>query len=222
MFIQPLQHLTIDQEKILKNYEDKWLKLISATDKVDKYAAAEAINVAYAIVGHEKPTIIFCESLYEAFEAILKQGMCRMESGVEYDLIKTTWNHIKNQINPEFTRLISQNSEQVKQRVYQYKNQIITQIRKQLDSKANQQQKKILTRSSFYIQPEVLASYGSKCDFCISELNCDYDYSIWQAFQSIVQNCGWIISLEKFVSAENNTANREKIVIICEVPQIDN
>ncbi|BAZ12645.1 hypothetical protein NIES4071_44770 [Calothrix sp. NIES-4071] len=220
MFTPPLHTLTLEQETIIKNYEAKWLKLISTDSTVDKNAAAEAINAAYAIVGEQKPTIIFCDSLYAAFRSILEQGMCRLESGVEYELIKKTWNYIKNQLNPEVTRLICQSNEEVQHRVSQYKKQIINQIRRQLDSEANQQQKKILIRSSIYIQPEVLASYGSQCDFCISELNCEYDYAIWQVFQSIVKNCGWIISLEKLVSTENNFVNREKLVIICEKPII--
>lgn len=218
MLSQPLQRLTIEQEAIIKNYEAKWLKLISTDNAIEKNAAVSAINAAYTIFGKSKPTIIFCDSTYDAFKIILEQGLCRLESGVEYDLINKVWNNIKNQLNPQVARLICQSNEQIKHKVSQYKSNIINKIRRQLDSEANEQQKKILIRSNIYIQPEVLVSYGSQCDFCISELNCEYDYATWEVFQSILQNCGWIISLEKLVSTENNSTNIEKVVIICEKP----
>ncbi|TWH54173.1 hypothetical protein [Dulcicalothrix desertica] len=218
MLTQPLQSLTLEQETIIKKYEAKWLKLIAANNAFDKNAAAEAINTAYTIFEKPKPTIIFCDSQYHAFKIVLEQGICKLESGVEYDLINKLWNGIKNQLNPQIARLICQSNEPIKQIISQYKSNTINQIRRQLDSEANEQQKKILIRSNTYIQPEILASYGSQCDFCISELSCEYDDKIWLVFQSILQNCGWIITLEKLVNSENGSLNREKIVIICEKP----
>lgn len=218
MLTQPLQSLTLEQETIIKDYEAKWLKLIAADNAIEKNAAVKAINAAYTIFEKPKPTIIFCNSPYDAFKIVLAQGLCRLESGVEYDLINKVWNGIKNQLNPQVTRLICQKNEQLKHKVSQDKSNILNQIRRQLDSEVNEQQKKMLIRSNIYIQPEILASYGSQCDFCISELNCEYDYATWEVFQSILQNCGWIIFLEKLLNTENDSLNIEKIVIICEKP----
>jgi hypothetical protein len=204
----------IVEQTIIEKYVHKWQEIILSTTAIDKKAAVEAINQAYAIIGYAQPTIIICDSLYDVFQAILDQGLCRLDSGIESYLIKKVWNQVKSQLNIETLRLIAHKNLQLKYQVKQYKSQIINQLRRQLHSQANQLQKKLLIRSRIYLQPEVLASYGSKSDFCISELNCEHDSVIWQAFQSIIQNCGWIISLEKFVS----TGNREKVVIICPAP----
>ncbi len=213
-----LENLTFEQEQEIEFYKAKWRKIILSTSEIDKYAAAEAIDSAYTFVGYGKPNIVFCNSPYAALSTIIEQGLCRLEYGVEYYLIQKNWDRIKSQLSQEVIRLVSQKHEKLKYLVNQYKNLLINQIRRQLDSQANQQQQKTLIRSSIYIQPEVLVSYGSKSDFCISVLNCDYDSIILQLFQSLIQNCGWIISLEKLVRNGHNSINFEKMVIICERP----
>ncbi len=55
-------------------------------------------------------------------------------------------------------------------------------------------------------------------DFCMSVFNCNYDPIDWQLLELLVQNCGWIISLEKLVSSGHNSTKFEKMVIICERP----
>uniref|UniRef100_UPI0035A2581C DUF6745 domain-containing protein n=1 Tax=Microseira wollei TaxID=467598 RepID=UPI0035A2581C len=47
------------------------------------------------------------------------------------------------------------------------------------------------------ISPEYLACYSSLFDFCISVLNCTCEPKIWQIFQSLAFDCGWIFTLEK-------------------------
>lgn len=205
--------MIVDQT-IIETYKHKWQEIILSTTAIDRKAAVEAINQAYTILGYAQPTIIICDSLYAALRTMLDQGSCRLDSGIEYYLIKKVWNQVKSQLNVDTLRLIAYNNLQLKYKVKQYKRQILNQLRRQLDSQANQLQKKLLIRTRIYLQPEVLASYGSQSDFCISELNCEHDSISWQAFQSIAQNCGWIISLEKFLSS----GNREKVVIICKPP----
>lgn len=209
--IKMIKILTFEQEQEIEFYLAKWRTIILSTSEIDKDAATKAIKSAYSFVGNEKPNIVFCKSPYTALTIILEQGLCRLESGVEYYLIKTIWNYIKTQLSQEVVRLVSQNNYKLQCKVNEYKNQIINQVRRQVDIRANQQQKILLRRSNIYIQPEVLASYASKSDFCISVLKCDYDSMIWQVFQLLIQNCGWIISLKKLV-------NNEKMVIICERP----
>lgn len=204
----------IVEQTIIEKYVHKWQEIILSTTAIDIKAAVEAINQAYVIVGYTQPTIIICDSLCAALRTMLNQGLCRLDSGIEYYLIHKVWNQVKSQLHVETLRLIAHKNLQLKYQVKQYKAPIINQLRRQLDSQANQLQKKLLIRSRIYLQPQVLASYGSKSDFCISELNCEHDSISWQAFQSIAQHCGWIISLEKFVS----TGNREKVVIICKAP----
>jgi len=217
-FIKMIKILAFEQDREIEFYLAKWRKIILSTTEIDQDAAAQAINSAYAFVGYDKPNIVFCHSLHAGLATILEQGLCRLECGVEYYLIQIIWNNIKSQLSQEVTLLVNQKNYQMQCQVNQYKIQMINQIRRQLDNQANQQQKKILIRSQLYIRPEVLISYASKSDFCISILNCDYDSIIWQVFQSLIKNCGWIISLEKLVSNDNNYSKWEKMVIICETP----
>ncbi|MBN3905503.1 MAG: hypothetical protein HWQ35_02605 [Nostoc sp. NMS1] len=134
--------MTLEQEKIIEAYEKKWRNIILSIEAINKNAAAEAINKAYASLGYIKPNIVFCNSPYAAFTIILEQGLCRLEYGVEYCLLFKIWDYIKRQLDGEIIRLICQKNEQLKHLINQYKNQLLNQIRRQLNEQANQQQKK--------------------------------------------------------------------------------
>jgi hypothetical protein len=41
---------------------------------------------------------------------------------------------------------------------------------------------------------EWASQQGGFLDYCISVLNCDYDQTRWQLFQTLVQECGWILA----------------------------
>lgn len=47
------------------------------------------------------------------------------------------------------------------------------------------------------IVAELSACHGSWVDFCIGVLNLEYDRSLYSAFKSLVENCGWIYPFEK-------------------------
>lgn len=56
------------------------------------------------------------------------------------------------------------------------------------------------------IYPELgAAEDGFLFDFCICALNCSYEPSKWELFQSLTKDCGWTVPLEK-------------IVIVCDRP----
>lgn len=46
------------------------------------------------------------------------------------------------------------------------------------------------------MRPELWDRDGVTIDFCISELNCDYDHQTWEVFQALTQNCGFIFPHE--------------------------
>ena len=46
------------------------------------------------------------------------------------------------------------------------------------------------------MRPELWDRDGVTIDFCISELNCDYDRPTWEIFQSLKQNCGFLFPHE--------------------------
>ena len=46
------------------------------------------------------------------------------------------------------------------------------------------------------IKPEVWSHYGGWFDFCISVLSCEHDQRKWEAYQSLVKDCGWIFPFE--------------------------
>jgi hypothetical protein len=49
----------------------------------------------------------------------------------------------------------------------------------------------------WYVNPAWWACAGAYIDFCITVLNCTYNAEKWQAFQSLIQHCGWIFPYTK-------------------------
>jgi hypothetical protein len=47
------------------------------------------------------------------------------------------------------------------------------------------------------IVSQLSACHGSWLDFCMGVLNLEYDRPLYSAFQSLVENCGWIYSFEE-------------------------
>jgi hypothetical protein len=60
-----------------------------------------------------------------------------------------------------------------------------------------QLERKLGLVDDFTIQPELFAAFdGFWFDFCISVLKCAHDFTTWKLFQSLTENCGWILPLE--------------------------
>ena len=53
-----IEKLTKEQEKLLKVYRDKWLKIGLPTDKCDRKAAEKACKDVYKIAGLKPPSLI--------------------------------------------------------------------------------------------------------------------------------------------------------------------
>ena len=47
------------------------------------------------------------------------------------------------------------------------------------------------------VQPDTICRYMAWWDFCVSELNYNCNSEVWQTFQAIVNNCGWIASYQE-------------------------
>ena len=213
-----IEKLTAEQEQLITKYRRKWQEIVFSTKQIDKAAAAAAVKAAYTILGYEEPEIMFCDSPYAAFATILAQGICQPECEPAYCLSSQLWNQMKSQLSTQVTRSIAQQNEELKRLVSQQKNQLSVEIRRELSTLLNHRQRNLLIRSSLNIQPEKWSIYGSQSEFCISVLNCVYAPKKWEVFQSLIHNCGWILSYERVVGMSNSPIKFKKTAIICNRP----
>jgi hypothetical protein len=192
---------TPEQTALIPIYIDKWRQIGLSTKPIDRPQATAAINTAYKIIDFPEPEIIFCDSPLQALQAIQKIG--------SRELWLETANAIRNKIHNElYDSLRSQLPRELEKQIYsQLYNPLYDRLMNQLhvhvkDELYTQLERKLgefflvflmkITCNNNFIVSELSACHGSWVDFCISVLKLEYDRSLYSAFQSLVENCGWI------------------------------
>jgi hypothetical protein len=61
-----IEQLTPEQIARIPAYFEKWSAIALSTEPIDRQRAQEAIRAAYALVGKEEPSVIFCSNPYTA------------------------------------------------------------------------------------------------------------------------------------------------------------
>ena len=183
-----IEKLTQKQEALIPVYREKWRRIALSTEAIDRQKASNAIKAAYELMGYPEPEIIFCDSPEAAGYAIVSQLESQLGSQLGSLLVNQLYSQLVNQLENE---LWSQLWNQLWNQLH---SQLDSQLENQLYSQLDCQQVSILYCC---ISPEYLACYSSLFDFCICVLNCTCEPKIWQAFQSLASECGWIFPCEK-------------------------
>lgn len=126
----------------------------------------------------------------------------RLETQLESQRLNQSISQQESQLNSKLaSRLVNQLQSRIKSRSA---NKLVSRLGNLLDSQRSSQLVSRLGnrlgRPLFYnncIRSELWASYGSWLDFRISVCNAAHDQKIWEVFQSLVSNCGWILPFEK-------------------------
>ena len=206
--------LTPEQKGLISVYREKWQKIALSTQPINRQKTAEAIQLAYSLMGDPNPEIVFSDSPYAAFDILLKKIWQRWESKDDYGhrhIFKDRWEFLRQELEMQishelFTEIDRKMGEGSLQPGQLWSHILYSQIEEEWQDIVSEISIKLLCLWSYPIPTELWSSYVAGIDFCISVLNCNYSSDDWQILESIVKHCGWIYPLRN-------------ICIICDRPR---
>ncbi|MGL5060524.1 MAG: DUF6745 domain-containing protein [Microcoleus sp.] len=194
--------LTPEQTALIPIYREKWRQIGLSVKPIDRPQAAAAINTAYNIIGFPEPEIIFCDS---PLAALLKIHPLSSRG----ELWLETANAIRNKIHNEvYDSLREQLPSKLENQIYSQlynplhallidrlqihvKDELYTQLKQELKEFFDVFLMKITCNKNFIVS-ELSACHASWVDFCISVLKLECDRALYELFESLTKNCGWI------------------------------
>jgi hypothetical protein len=217
-----IKKLTPEQAALIPGYREKWTNIALSTERIDREKAAVAIKEAYNLLGFPKPEIFFCDSPYEAMNTTLPQlehliveAKTSGFSGVRsWFLNKFSTKTAKKPRNIGFEisgrlwwELSSENQyleEELQSRIAEdLESQIDEELARNICSQLRDELGKLYDKN--FIHPVALCSYCCWFDFLTSILNFDTNQQLWQVFQLLGENSGWIFPYQR-------------VVVICDRP----
>ena len=206
--------LSEQQEIVLPKYIEKWKAIARQTKPIDRDKAKAAIKNAYQASNYKEPEIIFTGSPFGVIKKALAMENYQSYLGgdIRHKFQKRVWGHLSHLIGkqldkPIFYELINKtlfegetNSDHpVFHFPYGIEGCVESQIFQDLwridpdyfDAQYEEVSK--LIRSLF--RPGWLDS-GCMFDFCISELNLQYDRQKWQVIKELMQQCDFVSMFE--------------------------
>jgi len=185
-----IEELTPEQEAMMPVYEEKWWKIATSTASLDRSKAREAVQAAYALICKKEPEIIFADSPAYACKHIF----------MNLSPSRTEMTDIVKQLNLEMIiKLKVKIGSQMHHNLFRYFKEREAIIRTGISAIAEIIYNKIgIEIDQFYsMGTENFVSNGSLLDYCISELNCQPHQPIWEIYQLLMKNAGWIFPFEK-------------------------
>jgi hypothetical protein len=216
-----IEQLSQEQEALIPIYRDKWQELRLASRTIDRHHAAEAVNSVYELLKLPKPKILFFSNPEFAINYLKNHPEQKQHPSVPKSrLTNLKWpsvgclleSQLKAQLKPEL--------------IWELRPKLLPQNRWRgfdLEGFGLGRPFEIKLGRYFPIsppfwwrlwgegyglatcQPDVWAANGALFDFCFTVLGCEHNHQIWQAFQMIPQECGYLFPYEE-------------ICIICDRP----
>lgn len=189
-----IHRLTPEQRALIPIYRDKWKSIALSTERIDREEAADAVKAAYVVICKQKPEIIFCDSPYSGLLVVIdKQLKQRLNTEFYNQILHPFYDELRQQLTYQLDGYVSS---KIAVLDYLY----LSNAQHKLESRLRSQLKSQLQQSSNlrnpWFQAQALASASSWLDFCISVLKCSCDLRRWEAFESLVKYCGWILPYE--------------------------
>ena len=214
MWQTKIEKLTPEQKSLIPIYREKWQKIALSTQPINRQKAAEGIQLAYTLMGDPNPKIIFYDSPHAAFEILLQKVWQRWESKDDYGhrhIFKDMWEPLRKELEMQVsdklcTEIDGQIGEGSLQPNQLWSHILYSQIEEEWQDIISEVSVKLLCIWSYPIPTELWSSYVCWIDFCISVLNCNYNWDNWRVLESIVKYCGWIYPLRN-------------ICIVCDRPR---
>jgi len=184
-----IDRLTPEQEAMMPVYEEKWWKIATSTASLDPSKAREAVQAAYALICKKEPEIIFADGPAYACQHI----------SMHFSPYRKELTDIVKQLNDTIVKLKIKIGSQMHHDLFRYFKEREAIIRTSISAIAEIIYNQIgIEIDQFYsMGTENFVSNGSLLDYCISELNCQPHRPIWDIYQLLMQNAGWIFPFEK-------------------------
>lgn len=205
---QMTEELTPQQEASFLKYLEKWRKVALSTEPINREKAEAAIKTAYTLIDEPQPQVFFFDSPYAAVVALDK--LCD-----EIGCLQLNYNDMIDMLWEKLIKTLAHTPLFKDKDDYQLWlqtcdiHEIVREDLEELDCESDE--------PCFFMipeefeegtrQPDTVCSEMARLDFCVSELNYNCDSEIWQTFQEIVSNCGWI-------------ASYQELCVVCDRPSI--
>ncbi|MGB3653701.1 MAG: DUF6745 domain-containing protein [Rivularia sp. (in: cyanobacteria)] len=198
------EELTPQQEVSFLNYLEKWRKVAFSTEPINREKAEAAIKTAYTLIDEPQPQVFFFDSPYAAVVALDKLcdeiGCSELDDD---DMFDRLWEKL-------IDYLIVPADDKCDRQIWLQTDRIHKIITDDFIESRVPGEPFLWIPDEFEpgtVQPDTICRYMAWWDFCVSELKCDRDSEIWQTFQEIVNNCGWI-------------ASYQELCVVCDRPSI--
>ena len=183
--------MTPEQEKLIPVYQEKWMKIVRSTERVDRDRAEKNIKAAYELMGEKEPEVIFCDSPYAALDVVDWYDKESSLMGTTMGLPPQCFYSDPLRMNPHFdsgaitiiTNLIYMRLEEM----------VVEDWKKGSSWKAGP----LFDYGYDYSLDPSFCGQGIDCDFALSvlEVDCDIKYKLY--FNSLVNLGGWIFAQQK-------------------------
>lgn len=186
--------LTPEQKALISINREKWKQLALSTEKINREKVIEAVNTVYESIGYSKPEIRFYNSPYGIFKELWSGLERKLESPigkkVRIELYEKFDERLKKEIANDIYKFLHIETQLPRSLHSQKQLLLIKQICISLDVRMERFR-------PFIGEPFLLINEACKADYFISVLKCEYNYKLWEAFQSLVKNSGWACFYEK-------------------------
>jgi hypothetical protein len=199
-----IEKLTPEQEALIPVYRQKWRAIALSTERIDREKAAEAVKIAYEVLGLHKPRILFFDSPLAAFKSVnanLKNSYSNLEKyWYRWNLPK----HLLKTYHELFNKILNWLEELLSEDLFSFLSnelyfnldicfffwqQVIQHLITQEDIP-----NEVLSflESDMRVEPE---EWIQRC--CLIEIgfvvfNAPYNSTGWQLLRGLVENCGWV------------------------------
>jgi hypothetical protein len=159
------------------------------------------------MLGLSKPEIYYFASPAQALEQFNLDLWGSKTVDIDARLVKNIKKQVSNQIlwqlqNKLYSSLHEELWNLIGARIYSTLN-----AQSDLMHTLNKEESDYFNPARDCLPTEYLIAQASMFDFCYSVLNCVSEETLWQAYQDLAQNCGWLWAYEK-------------VCIVCERPYI--
>ncbi|KAF3890555.1 MULTISPECIES: DUF6745 domain-containing protein [Nostocales] len=190
--------LTTEQQALISTYRDKWCKLALSTQEVEIEQATTAVEAIYSLMGKPKPSVFYFASpiaAIEQFDFLKIWGNQTID--IETQLIQSVRKQLSHEL---WLELHSKLYEALHQELWNsIGRRIYTAVVEQsqlIHSLNDEDASSYFNPAQDCVPTEYLVSMACLFDFCYSVLNCSINRELWQAYQLLVQHCGWLWTYE--------------------------
>ena len=194
------KQLTPDQEALLPVYRDKWRAIAHSTAPIDPQKVTEAVQALYQVRNLECPPLRF----YQGPQAVTNMIRNYSDAQIAQELGAAIWINLRGEVEQSLRSNLFDSGWTQARNAYEFRaDQFWETLSPQFEISVWSRWLGDLEtplgslRRGQLIKPEAWAGFGAFLDFCISEIGIPCDRQLWETFQQIVRECGWIYLFER-------------------------